>query len=275
MSARTPAAYGQQGAMEDDSMVGTLAAQAEMIWPVERPLLERLGLPEAGRVLDLGCGTGRISGRIATAWPQLDVLGLDLCPGHVDVARRDFPPERHPRLEFRVGDACATGLSSDSFGAVVVRHVLQALPDPQPLLGEALRLLRPGGLFYELAEDYQGILVDSDDPLARDLFLDAAPGLAGVGTRLHHGRTAYRHARAAGLVDVRVSPVVVDVLGAPRSTWSAMFRFWRDGYADLKARALGVPRAEVLRRYQGILDAVEDPERWVGWWLLAISGRKP
>src|SRR5205814_1672674 len=45
--------YGQQEQMEHPTMVGTLAAQIEMIWPLEKPLLERLGLPAARRVVDL------------------------------------------------------------------------------------------------------------------------------------------------------------------------------------------------------------------------------
>lgn len=261
--------------MEDPTMVGTLEAQAQMIWPVERPLLERLGVPAAGCILDLGCGTGRIAGRMAQAWPGVEILGVDLFEGHLAVARRDYPAVRHPRLRFQAGDARATGLPAGAFGAVVIRHVLQAIPEREAVLREAVRLLRPGGLLYELAEDYQGLLVDSPDPGARSLFLDAAPGLARVGSDLLHGRSAYRRLRAAGLSDVCVDPVVIDTLSAPRSTWSSMFRCWHDGYRDLTARALGVPAAEVTRRYAEILSAVADPERWVGWWLLAVSGRKP
>jgi SAM-dependent methyltransferase len=266
--------YGQQASMEDPSMVGTLEAQAQMIWPVERPLLERLGLPAVRRVLDLGCGTGRAAGRIAAAWPHLEVVGLDLFEGHLGVARRDYPAARHPRLSFLQGDARATGLADGSFDAVVIRHVLHALPDPDPVLREAHRLLAPGGLFYELAEDYQGLLIDSEDADARDLFLDVTGPMRGLGTNLNHGREAFRRLRAAGFRDVRVDPVIVDTLSAPRATWAAMFRHWRDGYAALKARLLGVAPVEIERRYAQILRAVEDPERWVGWWLLAVSGRK-
>lgn len=274
MSTPTPA-YGQQGPMEDPTMVGTLEAQAQILWPVERPLLERLGLPACRRVLDLGCGTGRIAGRLAAAWPRLEVLGVDLFEGHLAVARRDHPPERYPGLSFQQGDARSTGLASGSFDAVVIRHVLHALPDPDAVLREAVRVLRPGGLLYELAEDYQGLLVDSDDAAARSLFLDVAPGFRPLGTDLLHGRASFRRFRALGLADVRVDPVVADTLSAPRATWAAMFRCWRDGYADLKAQVLGVSEPEVRRRYAGILAAVEDPDRWVGWWLLAVSGRVP
>jgi len=266
--------YGQRSSMEDPTMVGTLEAQIEMIWPVEQPLLERLGLSKARRVLDLGCGTGRAAGRIATAWPKAEVVGLDLFQGHLAVARRDFPPERHPRLTFVQGDARKTDLPEQSFDAVVIRHVLHALPEPDLVLREAYRLLAPGGLVYELAEDYQGLLIDSDDADARDLFLDCADPMLGLGTNLRHGREAFRRLRAAGFREVRVDPVIVDTLSASRATWAAMFCFWRDGYAALKARLLGVAPEEVERRYAQILRAVEDPERWVGWWLLAVSGRR-
>jgi SAM-dependent methyltransferase len=265
--------YGQQASMEDASMVGTLDAQARMIWPLERPLLERLGLPRARRVLDLGCGTGRIAGRIAAAWPQVHVTGLDLYEGHLAVARRDHPAPAHPNLAFVRGDAGDTRLPAGSFDAVVIRHVLHAIPARDAVLKEARRLLAPDGLLYELAEDYQGLVIDSDDEPARRLFLDSEPGFRPLGTELHHGRSAWRRFQALGLKDVRIDPVVVDTTNAPREEWARMFRCWRDGYAALKAKILGVPTAEVERRYAEILNAVSDPSRWVGWWLIAASGR--
>jgi hypothetical protein len=45
--------------MADESMVRNLAAQAEAIWPQEKPLFDRYRLPTEANVLDAGCGTGR------------------------------------------------------------------------------------------------------------------------------------------------------------------------------------------------------------------------
>ena len=55
----------QANEMADESMVRNLAAQAEAIWPQEKPLFDRYRLPIEANVLDAGCGTGEISLRLA------------------------------------------------------------------------------------------------------------------------------------------------------------------------------------------------------------------
>jgi ubiquinone/menaquinone biosynthesis C-methylase UbiE len=265
--------YGQRAEMEHPTMVGTLAAQAEMIWPLERPILDALGLGGAGRVLDLACGTGEIAGRVAAAWPGLEVTGLDLFPGHLDVARRRFPSDRHPNLAFVVGDAHATPFETGGHGAVFLRHVLHALPDPGRVLGEARRILRPGGLLWALAEDYQGLLFDAEDEAAGRLFLDAREPLRSRGTDLFHGRRAWRDVREAGFSDVQVHAITIDTANTPREPFARMLRFWRDGYVGLIAACMGRPEGEIRARFDALVATVEDPSRYAGWWLPAVSAR--
>lgn len=267
--------YGQRSQMEHATMVGTLHAQASMIWPLERPLLESIGLPGTGRVLDLGCGTGELTGRIARAWPELSVVGLDLFEGHLRLARGAHPPAEVPNVRFVAGDARATPWEDASFGAVTIRHVLQAVPDPEALLREARRLLRPGGLLYVLAEDYHALLFDVDDPAAARMFLDVAPGVRATGSDLLHGRTVPRQLRRIGFSEIRVRPLVVDTEGVSRETFAEMLRFWRDGYDTFIAEGLGgIDPAVVRARFNAIIDSVLDPERYAAWLLLAVVARK-
>ena len=267
--------YGQRSAMEDESMVGTLAAQAEMIWPIEKPLLQSLGLGHLRTALDFGCGTGEIAGRMAETWPHLEILGLDIYEGHLTVAREKHPAERYPNLEFRKGDAYETGLPDGAYDAVIVRHLLHALPDRAGVLAEARRVLVPGGLLYVLAEDYAGLLFDVDDAEAACLFHHARKGLLSRGTDLFHGRRAFREVQAAGFQAVRAHSLLVDTDRCDRATFARMLDHWRDGYAALIAETTGREPGEIEGWFETLAATVRDPDRYACWLLLAVAACSP
>ncbi len=267
--------YGQQEQMEDPSMEGTLRAQAEMIWPLEQPVLERLGFGSFETLADLGCGTGQFAGRAAGAWPALRIHGLDLFDRHVELARELWPASEVPGVSFEQGDARATPWEDGSFDAVSIRHVLHALPDADAVLAEAQRLLKPGGLVYVLDEDYAGLLFDAPGEPARRLFHDARPALAKHGTDLFRGRETFRDLRAAGFTDVRVDPIVVDTVNTEREPFARMMTFWRDGYAEFIAEAAGLDPRDVFARFDALIETLLDAERYSCWLLFAVSGRRP
>ncbi len=102
----------------------------------------------AGRpILDAGCGPGRttaiLAARTALLAEPSSVIGLDLSPGMLGVARRD-----HPELEFRVGSMTALEFPDESFGGVVSWWSIIHLPrDVVPqALAEFHRVLAPGGV---------------------------------------------------------------------------------------------------------------------------------
>jgi ubiquinone/menaquinone biosynthesis C-methylase UbiE len=256
-------------------MVGTLRTQAAMIWPHERPVLERLGIAEVATLADLGCGTGQFAGRVAQAWPAIEVTGLDMFEGHLELARRDFPRGTHPNLTFVHGDARATHWVDSSVAAVSIRHVLHALPDVPQVLAESRRILEPGGLLYVLAEDYAGLIFDTPTEEAQRLFFDAMPALMPHGTNLFHGRAVWRELRAAGFEDVRVDPILLDTTNVDRATFAEMLAHWRDGYADFIADSGGFERDDIRARFEAVRAAVLDEDRYACWLLFAVSGRKP
>ncbi len=266
------ATYGQRPAMEDDSMVGTLATQIEMIWPLEKRLLSTIGIDRATRLADLGCGTGEFSGRLKHALPKLEIAGIDLCESHLDRARAAYGDLG---IEFVQGDARQAPWTDASFDAVVIRHLLQAIGDSDVILDEATRILNPGGVLYVLAEDYAGILIDTADTSAQRLFHDAAPAVANTGTQLMHGRGAARELKELGYTDVHVRPLTVDTENTDRATFAAMFRYWRDGYAAFLANQLGITTEAIAAKFDSLADAVEDPSRYGCWLLFAVWGTRP
>jgi SAM-dependent methyltransferase len=95
----------------------------------------------AADVLDLGCGTGSLS--LLASEQGHRVTGVDLSPAMVTLAREKLAGRD---AVFLVGDAAAPPVGEQRFDAVLVRHVLWALPDPGRALRHWCGLLRPGGL---------------------------------------------------------------------------------------------------------------------------------
>src|SRR5687767_2991666 len=88
--------------MADESMVRNLAAQADAIWPQEEPIVRSHALPDAPRILDVGCGTGEIALRLAKLFPRATITGVDVIESHLAIARSRCDD---PRVTFEVADA--------------------------------------------------------------------------------------------------------------------------------------------------------------------------
>jgi SAM-dependent methyltransferase len=263
-----------QGAqMADESMVRTLAAQIEAIWPQELKLLEAYGLPGNARVLDVGAGTGEFSARFAAAWSQARVLGVELLPASVELARRKHSALA-PRLRFEIGDAYSLAEADDSYDLVVNRHVVQAIPQVEKVFAELVRVTKPGGRVHVLAEDYSMLHMMSG-PLDPDVFWRKGPIEFSLrtGTDSRIGRRAWTLLRAAGLREVRVDYVVVDTLRVPRRVFADIITAWRDGYTD----ALSTPEwppALVRQHFDEIIASLLNPDHYAVWHVPIVSGVK-
>src|SRR5262249_35860509 len=128
-------------------------AQARAIWPQEVELFRRYGLSGGIRILDAGCGTGEITSRLADLYPHAHVLGVDIIDAHLQLART-----QHARLVERVRFEHQTvfGLDADdgAFDLTVCRHLVHALPYPERVFAELVRVTRRGGRLHLLSEDY-------------------------------------------------------------------------------------------------------------------------
>jgi SAM-dependent methyltransferase len=96
-------------------------------------------LAGAGPVLEIGVGTGRIAVPLAGA--GVAIAGLDLSAEMLAVLASKNSPVPVVR-----GSALELPLADGSVAAVIACHVLHLIPDWRAVVGEALRVLRPGGL---------------------------------------------------------------------------------------------------------------------------------
>lgn len=105
-------------------------------------LVERLNIKAGDRVLDVGCGTGRLACWIAErVGPNGKVAGIDPLAERVAIARG-----RNRDIHFEVGSAEDLGCFPDkSFDVVCLNAVFHWIADKPKALAEIYRVLRPGG----------------------------------------------------------------------------------------------------------------------------------
>ena len=133
--------------------------------PLAEMMFEHLSLYDGERVLDVACGTGIMARVIAERFAAIStIVGVDLNPGMLDVARANAPTMDIP-IEWRQGDACALPLPDRCFDVVFCQHGLQFIPDKGAALREMQRVLVPGGrLAFTVWGDptpYQAALAES------------------------------------------------------------------------------------------------------------------
>src|SRR5688572_28408803 len=136
--------------MGDESMARNLAHQAEAIWPQEERLFDRYDLTGAIRILDLGCGTGEITRRLASRYPQAALVGIDILENNLATAERGSMAFGE-RIVYEQGDAFTLHHDDAGFDLVVCRHMSQAVPDFPLVLAEITRVLKRGGWLHLLS----------------------------------------------------------------------------------------------------------------------------
>ena len=94
------------------------------------------------RILDLGCGTGKLSRYLHDA-TGCEVIGIDPAEASVAKARQNASA-----LTFLVQSAEALLFPDTSFDSIVSLKAIHEIPHPQQALNEAYRVLRHGGLIF-------------------------------------------------------------------------------------------------------------------------------
>jgi len=259
--------------MGDESMARNLAHQAEAIWPQERPLFVRYGLAGPVELLDLGCGTGEITRRLAEIYPQARLTGVDILEGNLALARA-ASASFGDRIRYQQADAFALPFAPASFDLVVCRHVSQAVPDFHLVVEQVVRCLKPRGWLHLLSEDYGMLRMPGPD--ADRFWIEVALRyLDSIGCDGRIGRHSWQLLKHAGFAGIAVDYVVVDTVRVPRSTFAGIIRAWRDGYTQALAESSGWPEAQVRAHFTSFIAAIEDPDQYAVWHIPVVSGRKP
>ncbi len=193
----------------------------------KRRLLEEMRLQPGHLVADVGCGPGAdIASMAALVGDAGRVIGVDGDPEMVDVARRRHAA--YSNVDIREGDAHQLKLDDASVDRARTDRILQHVEDPQAVVGQLARIVRPDGLVTMAEPDWDTLVIDDEDLETSRAF---ARFLAGRVRNPDIGRRLPRLATTANLAlrQVIVTPITFDdfaaaeqILGLRRNTTLAV-----------------------------------------------------
>jgi SAM-dependent methyltransferase len=117
---------------------------------------ELLGLAPDAAVVDVGCGSGRAAAEMAERGAR--AVGIDPDERMIDVARR-----RRPAADFRVASAHELPFTDGALHGYRADKVYHVLDDPARAVGEARRVLAPGGRIVLIGQDWDTFVIDAGD----------------------------------------------------------------------------------------------------------------
>jgi SAM-dependent methyltransferase len=130
-----------------------LTEQDSIYGPATTRLLQEAGIGPGNRVLDVGCGVGDVSLRVAElVGPTGAVVGIDTDLRALETARVRAAAAGHTRVRFCQADLRALP-GEEIFDAAVGRLILMYLGEPADALRRVVRYVQPGGIlaFHEMA----------------------------------------------------------------------------------------------------------------------------
>ena len=202
--------------------------------------LRRLPLAHARRILALGCGTGiEVRALRRLARPEVAIIGVDHSPALIDAARRlTTEGGLAANVTYQVGDAHHAPYGDGQFDIVTLHTLISHVDDPPQVLGEARRLVRPGGTVAVFDGDYASLTFAYPDHALARTIEEKLIQLIVANPRIM--RDLPRLLRAAGLELVEAEGTLYANIGSSR--------FWvgaAESYGVLLGRSGLLPQALV------------------------------
>ena len=124
-----------------------LRVLSRVVEPTTDQLLARVDVGSGWRCLDVGCGGGDVTVKVAELADPGTVVGIDIDEPELEIARQEATASGRTNVEFRMVDAMTCDAEIDEqFDLVYARFLLTHLAEPATALAAMVNLVRPGGM---------------------------------------------------------------------------------------------------------------------------------
>ncbi len=252
-----------------------LQRQAQELADEARWLLDQIGVRAGARVVEIGCGPQGCLDLLSERVGQTgSVVGVERSEEAVNLARRFAADHNLANVQVLNGDARASGLPRSTFDLATARLVLVNVPQPEEVVAEMAALVRPGGVVALHEADWTPHVCDPPLPAWDRLFEILVTYSTMNGIDLFVGRRVPRMLREAGLVDIRVNPLIH--VYPPRHGRRAIFLEFVENLRDRLLDQNLIEDGELKELLADLKRHLDDPQTLVVSHMFFQSwGRKP
>jgi SAM-dependent methyltransferase len=195
-----------------------------------RALAERAGVERGMSALDVGAGTGKLTGVLAEILGEENVAAVEPSEPFVAALR-----ERFPAADVRPGRAEELPFENDAFDAALAQLVLNFMDEPERGVGEMIRVTRDGGVLAAAVWDY------GQEMTLLTTFWESAAALDRRGVEARDERSRMRFRREGGVSELWRTAGIREAQGG-QIVVSASYESFDDLWAPFTA-GVGPPGA--------------------------------
>lgn len=194
------------------AFVGSIATNYEkylgpfLFEPYAIDLVSRLQDGSYGDILEIACGTGRVTAHIAKTLEFDTLVATDLNTDMIEVAKQKV---KDKNVKWMQADAMNLPFDDGSFDLVIIQFGIMFFPDKQKGLTEAYRILRPGGrLIFSTWDRPESVpAIYSGRKIIESYFADDPPKFYDIPYSMYDQNELKELAEAAGFKNVKVELV--------------------------------------------------------------------
>jgi SAM-dependent methyltransferase len=247
-----------------------LQRQDQVVLPPNPAFLQRVGLQPGMRGLDLGCGAGITSCEIARFVYPGEVVGIDLSQSMIEQAQQLQEAQGVSNLTVQLGRAEDPSFPEAAFDFIYARLLLQHLAEPQQVLANVYRMLKPGGIFCAIDVDHSWFALHPEPASFAALCQQLVMAQQAQGGDPFVGRKLGSYCLQAELMDVQVQ---VEVIHSDRIGLETFFSLLSFGAPFLLGQS-GLDELAVKAREE-VYALLHQPNAWAGFGVFVVTARKP